>query len=132
MFHLRKMKKLFLIISFSSFLYSDTDWNDPNNCSLPDNNYLIESILNNMTLEQKVGQIIMPEINSITPDDAKKYQFGTILNGGGGFPNKNKNNPSNLRLETSFFIGILQKLMQKLELWKGRNGAYRAPFGTKI
>ena len=87
MFHLHKMKKLFLIISFSSFLYSDTDWNDPNNCSLPDNNYLIETILNNMTLEQKVGQIIMPEINSITPDDAKKYQFGTILNGGGGFPN---------------------------------------------
>ena len=44
-----------------------------------------------MTLEQKVGQIIMPEINSITPDDAKKYHFGTILNGGGGFPNQNKN-----------------------------------------
>ena len=91
MFHLLKMKKLFLILSFSSFLFSDTDWNDQNDCSLPDNNNLVESILNNMTLEQKVGQIIMPEINSITPDDAKKYQFGTILNGGGGFPNKNKN-----------------------------------------
>lgn len=91
MFHLLKMKKLFLILSFSSILFSDTDWNDQNDCSLPDNNNLVESILNNMTLEQKVGQIIMPEINSITPDDAKKYQFGTILNGGGGFPNKNKN-----------------------------------------
>ena len=44
-----------------------------------------------MSLEQKVGQIIMPEINSVTPDDAKKYFFGTILNGGGGFPNQNKN-----------------------------------------
>ena len=44
-----------------------------------------------MTLEQKVGQIIMPEINSVTPEEAKKYYFGTILNGGGGFPNENKN-----------------------------------------
>ena len=65
MFHLLKMKKLFLILSLSSFLYSDTDWNDQNDCSLPDNNNLVGSILNNMTLEQKVGQIIMPEINSI-------------------------------------------------------------------
>jgi hypothetical protein len=27
----------------------------------------------------------------LRPDDAKKYHFGTILNGGGGFPNQNKN-----------------------------------------
>ena len=44
-----------------------------------------------MTLEQKVGHIIMPEINSVTPEEVKKFQFGTILNGGGGFPNQNKN-----------------------------------------
>ena len=44
-----------------------------------------------MTLEQKVGQIIMPEINSISPAQVKKFQLGTILNGGGGFPNQNKN-----------------------------------------
>ena len=44
-----------------------------------------------MTLEQKVGQIIMPEINSITADEVKKFYIGTILNGGGGFPNQNKN-----------------------------------------
>ena len=44
-----------------------------------------------MTLEQKIGQIIMPEINSITADEVKKFYIGTILNGGGGFPNQNKN-----------------------------------------
>ena len=43
-----------------------------------------------MTLEQKVCQIIMPEINSVTPEQAKIFHFGTILNGGGGFPNRNK------------------------------------------
>ena len=30
-------------------------------------------------------------INSVTPDQAKRFHFGTILNGGGGFPNQNKN-----------------------------------------
>ena len=43
-----------------------------------------------MTLEQKVGQIIMPEINSISPAQVKKFQLGTILNGGGGFQIKIK------------------------------------------
>ena len=85
------MKKFLLLITFSSFISAQVDWSDANQCSLPDNSKFIEVILNNMSLEQKVGQIIMPEINSVTPADAKKYFFGTILNGGGGFPNQNKN-----------------------------------------
>ena len=85
------MNKFLLLITFSSFISAQVDWSDVNECSLPDNSKFIQAILNDMSLEQKVGQIIMPEINSVTPDDAKKYFFGTILNGGGGFPNQNKN-----------------------------------------
>lgn len=85
------MKHLILLFLFSSFLNAKVDWSDPNNCELPDNSKFINLLVSQMTLEQKVGQIIMPEINSVTPDDAKKYHFGTILNGGGGFPNRNKN-----------------------------------------
>jgi len=48
-----------------------------------------------MTLEQKVGQIIMPDIDEVTPAEAKAYQLGTFLNGGGKFPNKNKNSSIN-------------------------------------
>ena len=48
-------------------------------------------MISKMSLEQKIGQIIMPEINSITIEQVKKFHLGTILNGGGGFPNKNKN-----------------------------------------
>jgi beta-glucosidase len=33
-----------------------------------------------MTLEQKVGQIIMPDIDEVTPAEAKAYQLGTFLN----------------------------------------------------
>ena len=85
------MKKLFVLIIFSSYISAQVDWSNPNACKLPNQSDLTKRILNNMTLEQKVGHVIMPEINSVTPEEAKKYQFGTILNGGGGFPNQNKN-----------------------------------------
>ena len=86
------MKKLLIIfIIFNTHISSSIDWSDPNECKLPDHSEFINSLVSQMTLEQKVGQIIMPEINSVTPDQAKKYHFGTILNGGGGFPNQNKN-----------------------------------------
>ena len=86
------MKKLLIIfIIFNTHISSSIDWSDPNECKLPDHSEFINSLVSQMTIEQKVGQIIMPEINSVTPDQAKKYHFGTILNGGGGFPNQNKN-----------------------------------------
>ena len=85
------MKKLFVLIIFSSCVSAQVDWSNPNSCKLPNQSDLTSRILNNMTLEQKVGHVIMPEINSVTPEEVKKYQFGTILNGGGGFPNQNKN-----------------------------------------
>ena len=85
------MKKLFVLIIFSSCVSAQVDWSNQNACKLPNQSDLTNRILNNMTLEQKVGHVIMPEINSVTPEEVKKYQFGTILNGGGGFPNQNKN-----------------------------------------
>ena len=84
------MKKFFSILLFNVAVLANTDWSNPNECVLPDNSKFIESMVNGMTLEQKVGQIIMPEINSVTPEEAKRFHFGTILNGGGGFPNQNK------------------------------------------
>ena len=50
----------------------------------------IDSLIAKMTLEQKVGQTIQPEIRSISLADIKKYHIGSILNGGGAFPNNNK------------------------------------------
>jgi beta-glucosidase len=40
-----------------------------------------------MTLEQKVGQVIQPDIASITPEDLRHYDLGSILNGGNSSPN---------------------------------------------
>ena len=50
----------------------------------------VAALLANMTLQQKVAQMIQPEIRDITVEDMRKYGFGSYLNGGGAFPNNNK------------------------------------------
>ncbi len=50
----------------------------------------VNGLLDTMTLAQKVAQMIQPEIRDITVEDMRKYGFGSYLNGGGAFPNNNK------------------------------------------
>jgi beta-glucosidase len=50
----------------------------------------VDSILSQMTLEQKVGQMVQAEIQSVTPADVGGYHLGSILNGGGSYPNRSK------------------------------------------
>lgn len=51
----------------------------------------IDTILSGMSLAEKVGQITMAEIQSISPDDVRRFHIGGLLNGGGSYPNKNRN-----------------------------------------
>ncbi len=50
----------------------------------------IQHILSQMTLEEKVGQMVQPDLREVTPEEAKQYKLGSILNGGGGWPNNDK------------------------------------------
>ena len=50
----------------------------------------IGKLLGEMTLEQKVGQLIQADIASITPDDLRHYPLGSILNGGSSSPGNNE------------------------------------------
>ncbi|MEN9717221.1 MAG: hypothetical protein RIQ99_99 [Pseudomonadota bacterium] len=50
----------------------------------------IAKIVAGMTVEQKVGQITEPDIRYITPDQVREHYIGTILNGGGAWPQMNK------------------------------------------
>ena len=50
----------------------------------------VNEMVSAMTLEQKVGQMMQPEIRSINPEDVETYHIGSILNGGGAFPHNNK------------------------------------------
>jgi beta-glucosidase len=46
----------------------------------------VADMLMHMSLEDKVGQIIQPDVNSVTLDDIRKNHFGSVLNGGGSGP----------------------------------------------
>ncbi|WP_295802897.1 glycoside hydrolase family 3 N-terminal domain-containing protein [uncultured Microbulbifer sp.] len=50
----------------------------------------IDALLGKMSVEEKVGQLVQVEIRSATPEDVKQYHIGSILNGGGAFPNDDK------------------------------------------
>lgn len=47
-------------------------------------------ILSRMTLEEKIGQIIQADISAVTPEDAKQYNLGSVLNGGNSAPGGGK------------------------------------------
>jgi beta-glucosidase len=46
----------------------------------------VRSLLARMTLEEKVGQVIQGDIDSLTPDDVRTYHLGSVLNGGNSGP----------------------------------------------
>lgn len=50
----------------------------------------IDELLARMSLAQKVGQMIQAEIRSVSPEDVRTHHLGSVLNGGGGFPNHDK------------------------------------------
>ncbi|MBL4673600.1 MAG: exo 1,3/1,4-beta-D-glucan glucohydrolase [Arenicella sp.] len=47
-------------------------------------------ILQAMSVPEKVGQMIQPELKYVTPADIKKFHIGSVLNGGGTTPNNDK------------------------------------------
>ena len=49
----------------------------------------VDALLADMTVEQKVGQVIQADIDSITPDELRHYPLGSILNGGNSGPGNN-------------------------------------------
>lgn len=50
----------------------------------------VATIVGSMTLAQKVGQMTQPEIKTVTPDQVREFYIGSVLNGGGSWPNGNK------------------------------------------
>ena len=50
----------------------------------------IDGLLAGMSLEQKVAQMIQPEIRWVTLEDVRRFGFGSVLNGGGSWPQMNK------------------------------------------
>jgi beta-glucosidase len=51
----------------------------------------VDELMASMSLTQKVAQMIQGEIKHVSPEDVRTYGIGSVLNGGGSFPNQNKN-----------------------------------------
>jgi len=50
----------------------------------------VAALVAELSLEEKVGQIIQPEIKFITPEQVEEFHIGSVLNGGGTSPNNDK------------------------------------------
>ena len=102
---------------------------------------LIESrvmrIVAQMTLEEKVGQMIQPNLHEVTPAEAKKYKLGSLLNGGGTWPGGNKHaTAEDWAKEADKYYNALQEayagrgfsipFMWATDAVHGHNNVYRA------
>lgn len=55
----------------------------------------IAEILKGLTLRQKVGQMTQAEIRFVTPEDVRTHYLGSVLNGGGSWPDKDRRASAN-------------------------------------
>ena len=86
---MRKLLPLLISVIFISCQTSNTNNLWPNIEPLPLNEDIekqIDEILPKLTLEQKVGQVIQGDSDSVTPEDVKKYRLGSVLSGGNSAP----------------------------------------------
>lgn len=54
----------------------------------------ISRIMARMSVEEKVAQIIQPDIASVTPEEVRRYKFGSILAGGNSAPHGDNKAPA--------------------------------------
>lgn len=50
----------------------------------------VEALLARLSLAEKVGQMTQVEIQEVTPEEIRQYHIGSVLNGGGSQPNRDK------------------------------------------
>ena len=88
------MRNLLLIIFLfqASNIFGQVDWTRTNTCEYKnfDNADLIEQLIDGMSVEEKVGQVIQGDLDFISPADVKKFKIGSVLNGGNTAPNGDK------------------------------------------
>ena len=46
----------------------------------------IADLLGRMTLEEKIGQLVQADLCCVTPEDVRRYNLGSVLNGGNSGP----------------------------------------------
>jgi beta-glucosidase len=82
------------------------------------NDQRVESLLSQMTLDEKIGQMTQVDVNALKDKtDIQKYFLGSILNGGGGGPTNNV--PANWLLVNNEYQSLALKTRLKIPLIYG-------------
>ena len=50
----------------------------------------VEALISEMSLDQKIGQMVQAERNTISPGEVKTHHIGSVLSGGGSSPGNNR------------------------------------------
>src|SRR5690606_36539003 len=53
---------------------------------IPADEARISDLLARMTIEEKIGQLVQADLCCVTPEDVKRYNLGSVLNGGNSGP----------------------------------------------
>ena len=89
------MKRFVIIFLLSIPIFAEElNWERVNSCPVGDMAF-VDEVLSKMTLEEKVGQTIMADLDFIKPSDLNRYPIGGILNGGNTSPNGNQRATTN-------------------------------------
>lgn len=90
----------------------------------------VNDLMSRMTLDEKIGQMLMVERNNSSPDDVKVYGIGSVLSGGGSNPTPNRpkdwadtvDSYQNAAMQTRLQIPILYSV----DAVHGHNNVYGA------
>jgi len=81
-----------------------TSWESVNSQVTENVDNAVASILSAMTTAEKVGQMVQAEIGSVSASQARQWNLGSVLNGGGSWPNGKNSSISNwVALADSFY-----------------------------
>jgi beta-glucosidase len=85
---MKKVLPSFIFLIFLASCSKPVEWDRVNACSYEPND-LVEQLVAKMSVEEKVGQILQPDLDFVTFEDVKKYHLGSVLNGGNTAPYRN-------------------------------------------
>ncbi|MGB2359819.1 MAG: glycoside hydrolase family 3 N-terminal domain-containing protein [Porticoccaceae bacterium] len=79
-------------------------WPAVNSVVTEDVDAAVAIILGDMTLAEKVGQMVQAEISQVSPAQVREFNLGSVLNGGGSWPNgKNSSLADWVNLADSYY-----------------------------
>jgi beta-glucosidase len=84
---------LILFLWFWGYIHEDNirkaDMNAPYHDSSLSPDERAHDLLSRMSLEEKIGQMVMVDKRMVSPGDIKRYKIGSLLSGGGANPEEN-------------------------------------------